>query len=304
MPTHLPQAALEASDVLHSRCPWLHDAAWLAAFQEAIAATVQPGMKVLELGGGTGLLSFLAARCGAEVRCVEGHPALLRMARQFLAQNDGGHRVEVIEADACDYLPPEPVDMVICQMLHVGLLREKQVPVLAAFQQRYTKAYGEPLPRFLPEASVLAVQPVQQSFRFAGYHAPVPLFQLAADEDPNCRELGAPALHVIVDYQQPLPRSLSWEGLVAIQHSGTLNALRFITKNLLCVLVPQQRTIDWWNPYLVQPLEAPCQVEAGELVRVRFCYEAGASLETLAASLEATPVREAEAAPRPWRHAA
>lgn len=271
---------------LHYHYQMLRDQARREAFREAIERTVQPGMKVLELGGGTGFLSFLAARCGAQVRCVECNPALVAAARRFLGMNEGGDRVEVIQADAFDYLPPEPVDVVICEMLHVGLLREKQVPVLAAFQRRYGQAFGLPLPRFLPEASLLAVQPVQQSFRFAGYHAPIPLFQTPGGQDGDCQELGSPLVHQVIDYQKALPQCIHGEGLIAIQQLGSWNALRFVTKNVLAVLVAEQRTIDWWNQYLVLPLEEPRIVHPGELVRIEFSYEAGAPLEALSDSLQ------------------
>ena len=70
-------------------------------------------------------------------------PLLVQAARHILAMNPGGERVEVVHADAFDYLPPEPVDVVICEMLHVGMLREKQIPVIDSFKQRYLEKFGE-----------------------------------------------------------------------------------------------------------------------------------------------------------------
>jgi hypothetical protein len=57
----------------------------------------------------------------------------------LLALNPNGEKVEVIHADAFEYLPPEPVDVVICEMIHVGMLREKQVEVIESFKRRYTE---------------------------------------------------------------------------------------------------------------------------------------------------------------------
>jgi protein arginine N-methyltransferase 1 len=134
-------------------------------------------MKVLELGGGTGVLSFFAAQQADKVYCVEFNPDMVREARKFLAMNPNGHKVEVIHADAFDYLPPEPVDVVICEMIHVAMLREKQVEVIEAFKRRYLARFGGPLPIFLPEAVVMAVQPLQQEYDFEGFHAPIVQFQ-------------------------------------------------------------------------------------------------------------------------------
>jgi hypothetical protein len=58
-----------------------------------------------------------------------------------------------------------------------------------------------------------------------------------------------------------------------------------VTKNILAVLVDQQRSVDWPNQYLILPLESPRAVRPGDFIRVRFSYQAGATLEALAESL-------------------
>lgn len=286
--TEIPEKYLLGQFIpLHYHYHMLRDAARVGAFREAIAEVVRPGAKVLELGGGTGILSYFAAQDAGKVWCVEQNPALAEAARQFLSMNRGGHRVEVIEADAADYLPPEPVDVVICEMLHAAMLREKQIPVLASFQKRYRQAYGSAMPRFLPEFSFLAVQPVQQSFCFEDYYAPIPFFQPPAAEHHDCFDLSQPAVYAAIDYQQPLPGSLGWQGVIEIERAGWLSALRFVTKNILAVSVEQQRAIEWLNQSLIVPLRQSLTVLPGQSVRVAFAYEPGAPLESLGESLTA-----------------
>lgn len=165
---------------LHYHYNMLNDTARMRGFKTALELAVWPGARVLELGGGTGVLSFFAARSAAKVWCVERNPELARMARATLALNPNGHKVEVVEADAFDYLPPEPVDVVVCEMIHVAMLREQQLPVISAFKERYLRKFGGPLPAFVPEALIQAVQPVQQSFDFEGYHAPTSCSRIRA----------------------------------------------------------------------------------------------------------------------------
>lgn len=141
------------------------------------------------------MLSFFAAQRAAKVWCVEKNPDMVREARRILALNLGSERVELIEADAYDYLPPESVGVVICEMLHVGMLREKQIPVIESFKCHYLAKFGAPLPRFLPEAFIQAVQPLQQSFDFDGYYAPTPFFQNPAEVQPRNEELGKPTIY-------------------------------------------------------------------------------------------------------------
>ena len=94
------------------------------------------GACVLELRGGTGVMSYFAAQKTSKVWCIESHSGHAHTERANLAHNRKGHKVEVIEADAFDYLQPEPVDVVICEMILVAMLREKQIPVISAFKQR------------------------------------------------------------------------------------------------------------------------------------------------------------------------
>src|SRR5487761_1017102 len=82
---------------LHYHYNMLTDEARMAGFKEALEKVVPPGGKVLELGGGTGVLSFFAAQNAAKVWCVERNPELVRAARRILALNAGGDRIEVVE---------------------------------------------------------------------------------------------------------------------------------------------------------------------------------------------------------------
>lgn len=259
----------------------LSDPARMESFRAAIAAAVPTGSKVLDLGGGTGVLSFFAAQRASRVWCVERNPELVQAARRLLAFNHGAERVEVIQADAFDYLPPEPVDVVICEMLHVGMLREKQVPVLTSFKRRYLEKFGAPLPRFVPEAFIQAVQPVCQSFDFGGYYAPVPSLQDPSAQQPRTRELAPPALFQMAFYGESLPMDCAWQGEITLEHDGQLNALRFITKNVLTIVEDEQRSIDWFSQYLILPLADPLTAVAGQRISVAFSYTLGDPIATL-----------------------
>ena len=265
---------------LHYHYHMLRDRARMTGFRRAIEACVRPGAKVLEFGGGTGVLSFFAAQQASQVWCVERNPELVSEARRLLPQNTNTGRIEVIQGDACEYLPPEPVDVVICEMLHVGLLREKQLAVIKAFKERYLRRFPGPLPIFIPEAVLQAVQPVQQSFDFEGYYAPTILFQDPLISHPGTRELGAPVIYQQLTYESAFDLSCEWSGPLPITTAGTINGLRIITKNILAILLDSRSTIDWHNQYLIVPLEKEFLVRAGDHVHVAFTYTAGDPLSS------------------------
>ncbi|HEY8158762.1 MAG TPA: methyltransferase domain-containing protein [Methylobacter sp.] len=257
-------------------------------FKAAIDYAVFEGAKVLELGGGTGVLSCFAAAKASHVWCVELNPELVLEARRLLALNRNGHKVEVVHADALAYLPPEPVDVVICEMIHPAMLREKQVEVIETFKERYRRRFGEKLPVFIPEAVVMAVQPLRQDYDFFGFHAPIIQFQREPVVQQGATQLADPEVYSILDFTEPVSREIQWEGAFTLESDGVVNALRFITKNILAVVPEQSTTIDWVVDYLVLPLSEPVEVKAGDVLKVAFRYFAGGSLRSLERGISAT----------------
>lgn len=271
---------------LHYHYQMLDQQARIGGFEEAIAQVVKPGMTVLELGAGTGVLSFFAARAGAaRVYAVERLPHVATAARAFIAANGHADRVDVMEADAMAYLPPEPVDVVICEMLHSGMLREKQLTMIASFKERYLTRFGGPLPRFVPEAAVLAVQPVTTNYDFHGYRAPVPMF-VDSTNAHRTSNLAPPAVYGLFTYADAYATTFEIDHAVVMERDGTLDSLRFITKNLLALLEDEGRSIDWDMHDFVVPLSTPVEVHAGDIVRLRFSYGAGDSVLALLESID------------------
>ncbi len=256
-------------------------------FKAAIEYAVAPGAKVVELGGGTGVLSWFAAAKADKVWCVEFNPDMVDVARRTLARNHNGHKVEVVHADAFEYLPPEPVDVVICEMIHVAMLREKQVQVIESFKRRYLERFGGPLPVFVPEAILMAVQPVQQKHSFHGYHAPIVQFQDVAQRSPHTIELAKPRVYSVLDFTKPVDTHILWAGKFAIEKSGTVSALRFITKNVLAVVEAHSSTINWCIHPMTLPLPEPVSVKRGDTLSVSFHYRTGGSIPSLQSVLRA-----------------
>ncbi len=272
---------------LHYHHNMLMDNHRMQAFKAAIDHVVFPGAKVLELGGGTGVLSWFAAAKAERVWCVELNLEMVNEANRLLALNPNGHKVDVVHADAFEYLPPEPVDIVICEMIHVAMLREKLLDVIANFKRRYVEKFGESLPIFMPEAIVMAVQPLQQDYTFEGYIAPIVQFQETHVIYTGTTQFAAPEVYSIIELSEHIELTFAWQGSFTMQTSGTLNALRFVTKNILSVLQSQSSTIDWLNHYMVLPLPEAIAVKAGNIVDVGFQYRAGASIPSLQNVLQA-----------------
>ena len=137
----------------------------------------------------------------------------------------------------------------------------------------------------MPEAVIMAVQPLQQEYDFDGFYAPIVQFQETGVVQPNTVELAQPAVYSILDFSGPVDSMIAWEGSFAVEQGGTLNAMRFVTKNVLAIVQEHAATIDWLNHYMTLPLYTPVEVRAGDLLRVSFAYRAGGSIPSLQASI-------------------
>lgn len=273
---------------LHYHYHMLNDQSRLEAFGRAIEAVTPEGGIALELGGGTGVLSAFAARRAAKVWCVERNPELAASARKNLARN-GIDNVEVVEADAFSFLPDEPVDIVVCEMLHVAMLVEKQLEMIDSFKRRYRQRFGDetPLPVFIPEAFFNALQPVEQDFSYRGYQAHSPVFQSPLSEQSRTRALADPAIYASCAYDHEIPLSFESTVQVEIAEEGELNAIRLITKSLCSLRDELVDECAWFSHYLVLPLERPLAVSTGESVTVSLAYQAGAPLNQVSLHVEA-----------------
>lgn len=275
---------------LHYHYQMLADEARLEGFKAALEFLVPKDGAVLDLGSGTGVLSFFAAQKAARVYGVERLPDLVHCSQKLLVENGLTDKVEICEGDARTYLPPEPVDVVVCEMLHAGLLREKQLEILYDFKVRYRKKFDDKLPMFIPFATVLGVEPIFAEFSFQGFEAPLPLFE--SFEAPSSRFLSlAEAIPFeLIEYGQDFPLTIAFDQPLTIQAVGHFNALRFITKNVLSVDVKTETAIDWMNQNLIIPISNPIDTCEEDQFHISFAYKAGSDIRTLQESIKVSKI--------------
>jgi protein arginine N-methyltransferase 1 len=264
----------------------LQDDDRVGAFLNAIEFAVQPGMNVVELGGGTGILSSFAARIGANVTYVERNPDLVSIAHGFLRNNGLSGHVDIVQCDAMSFTPETPTDVVICEMLHVGLLREKQAQVIDAFKANYKSRFPDHMPLFIPEVSMLLAQLIHQSFDFYGFDAPLPMFQAPVMGQIRTTELSKFQTYANIDYRELIPQRFEQSIAFEMEIPGTVNAIRFATQNILAVNLAEQQAITWPNQCLVLPIQNPIQVKTGDKAHLSIAYDAGGSVESLWQSLD------------------
>ncbi len=136
----------------------LLDRARCEAYREALARTVRPGDVVVDLGAGTGLLSFLAVRAGARrVYAIESGP-IADLAVQLIQENNLGDRVILVRGNSKHVRLPERCDLLVTETLSTcGFDNENIVEYVADARRRMLK----PGARVIPESSDTLLMPVQ-----------------------------------------------------------------------------------------------------------------------------------------------
>jgi SAM-dependent methyltransferase len=159
---HLPgslawQGVASHSTVLDYHLGMLHDTARMDAFRRAIDATVQPGDVVVDLGCGTGVLSFMACEAGArKVYAIEGGP-VIDVARELAADNGFDDRIEFLAGWSIEIGIPEPADVLISETIGNAGFNEGIVAWAVDARQRLLR----PDAARIPERLRLWVAPVE-----------------------------------------------------------------------------------------------------------------------------------------------
>jgi predicted RNA methylase len=242
----------------------LRDAGRLDAFAKAIAQAVKPGDVVADLGSGSGVLAFLALQAGAaRVHAVEAHQHAAANLRALLALNGIADRVQVHEADAERWSPPEPVDVVVCELMETGLLHE---PMAAAV--RNIHHWGRKPRAFLPGAARLLVEGVWVRDDFHGYRAPLAGFRASGSGEAVTDAASYAELDFVA---APPPDGVNAAVALSARRDGLVTALRLRTLTYLTPWLTYETGPGYCTPVLL-PLPEPLAVGKGEALEARLRY--------------------------------
>ena len=142
----------------------LADRIRMETYEEAIRRRVRPGMRVMDLGTGTGILAMWAAKAGAEVVAVEPH-AVIEVAKALAEDNGLGGQITFVRADAKTLALDAPVDLVVTECMGNFFVTDEMQPVLRDLP-RHLAPGGETLPRRIQMKLAAATLPLWREVRF------------------------------------------------------------------------------------------------------------------------------------------
>ncbi|MGW4566351.1 methyltransferase domain-containing protein, partial [Streptomyces sp. NPDC004561] len=126
----------------------LGDRLRMTAYRSAITEAVRPGATVLDLGTGTGVLARWALEAGAaRVYGIDLNERILATAAERLAAAGHGDRFHPLPGLSFDLELPEPVDLVISEIMGNLADNENCVAILDDARRRFLRPGGAMLPR-------------------------------------------------------------------------------------------------------------------------------------------------------------
>lgn len=261
----------------------LRDSVRMNLYRKAIFETVRKGDVVVDLGCGTGILSFLACKAGASRVYAIEQGAVIELAKELSLKNGFGDSIVFIQGHSKKISLPEKADVVLTETISNFGLEQELISCLIDARQRLLKKTG----RMIPQAITLHVALAQVpkiyegidwwSKRPGGFDfsplrtlAVNNFYRKAVDE----RSLLSPAVEISTTNFKKVssPHISSNRNLTCVKR-GTVHGIAGWFSAQLSPQVtlsnkPPRKTFCWCHVFF--PIPRPLAVRPGQKIRVSF----------------------------------
>ncbi len=134
----------EFSD-LHEHEKMVADSVRVTSYHNAIKRHIKSGDVVLDLGTGTGILSFFAAQQKPRKIYAIDHSDFIEVAQRIAAYNNIDN-IQFVRTNSRDFMPEEKVDVLLHEQIGDDLFNENMIENILDLKRRVLKETGRILP--------------------------------------------------------------------------------------------------------------------------------------------------------------
>ncbi len=152
-----PEVGLIAADIIAQTIPSFHiqmmrDAPRNAAFEAALRRNVRPGIRVLDVGSGSGLLAMMAARAGAtDIWSCELQAPVAAVAKEIVADNGFADRITILAKHSDEIDAGADMgglaDLVVAEIISSDIVSEQVLPSMRDVVRRLARPGARLIPR-------------------------------------------------------------------------------------------------------------------------------------------------------------
>lgn len=253
------------------------------AFKKAILQAVKPGDVVLDLGAGTGILSFFALKAGAKRVYAVEIDSIIEIAKELAKENELNDKIIFFNSLSTDISLPERVDVIISETLGSFGLEEDIVGFMSDARKRFLKKGGLLIPLSIDIFLVpVDAKDIYREINFwKGNHYGIkldPLREMAVNNQYNRyierdNYLSKPKLLKHFDLRKTAKSSLDETAEYVISRKGTFHGLAGwfkarLSERIVLSTASPRRTPSWSIAFF--PVEKPLNVSKGDRILSRI----------------------------------
>ncbi len=250
-----------------------------AAYFAALQRVITPDSVVLDLGAGTGVLGFMAARLGARRVYLVEPSDVITLAEAIAAANGLADVVRILHGKLADVSIPEKVDVIVSVMTGNFLLTEDLLPVLFHARDTLLKPDGHLIPDGAVMEAVPVAAPRVHATHVASWSAPHHGINLSAVRGyaanslvygpagfADATFLAEPADLLSLDFTratyEPLHARVAFDATLAGTCDGLAGWFRMKLGDAWLSTSPTSPQTHWSAAFL--PIDPPMTVEKGD----------------------------------------